>query len=305
VNEPYDERALWQKARLFLNHAMDPNEPRTFDERALWASLALELLAKAALVRVSPLLIAVPNEEGSNLLIASGLVQGKGTFTSVTASTLFSRCAKAFRPFNDGEAKKIAWARNDYLHGGAATFGPIPEEAWWPAFWAQAAILVHAQDKEIEELVGCDRASIVEGHLARNRKNIEDRVEMLVARAAQRLKLYRAGDMPAKLAAEWNRPGELRGYASHSSDETCPACGEDGTLEGDTVESSEMHYYQVGGADDWDACVDLTVLSDRFSCLTCRLVLDDAELIEAAHLRTEFSDEGDPADFYEPDYGND
>lgn len=304
MNEAYDEKALWQKARLFLNHAMDSNEPRTFDEQALWASLALELLAKAALARVSPLLIAVPNEDGSNLLIASGLVQGKGTFHSVTASTLFSRCAKAFRPFNDSEAKKISWARNEYLHGGAATFSPIPEDAWWPAFWAQAIILVHAQDKSIEDLVGVDRASIVEEYLARNRKNIEDRSEMLIARAAQRLQLYRAGDMSAKLAAEWSRPVDLRWYLSHSSDERCPACGENGTLEGDTVKSSEMGYEQVA-EEDWDAWIELTVFSDYFSCSTCRLVLDNVELIETVGLATEFLDFGDPADLYEPDYGND
>lgn len=63
MSNPFDHDALWTKAKLFLNRAMD-DDPRSFDERALWAALALELLAKAALARVSPLLIAEPNEEG-------------------------------------------------------------------------------------------------------------------------------------------------------------------------------------------------------------------------------------------------
>ena len=142
MSKPWDHNALLLKTRLFLNHAMDPEEPRTFDERALWASLALELLAKAALSRVSPLLIASPNEEGNNILVASGLVQGEARFTSVQAHTLFSRCAKAFKPFNAEEARAIANARNDYLHGAAPTFTVIPESAWWPRYWAQAHILI-------------------------------------------------------------------------------------------------------------------------------------------------------------------
>jgi hypothetical protein len=56
VIAPYDHEALWSKAQVFLNRAMDPEPGRSFDEQALWASAALELLGKAALARVSPLL---------------------------------------------------------------------------------------------------------------------------------------------------------------------------------------------------------------------------------------------------------
>ena len=109
---PYDHEALWIKAKLFLNHAMDPGDVRPFEERALWASLALELLAKSALSRVSPLLIATPQEDGTNLLIAAGLVSGEARFHSISARTLFERCHKAFKPFNKREALAIAEARN-------------------------------------------------------------------------------------------------------------------------------------------------------------------------------------------------
>jgi hypothetical protein len=54
VIAPYDHEALWSKAKVFLNRAMDPDSGRAFDEQALWAAAALELLGKAALARVSP-----------------------------------------------------------------------------------------------------------------------------------------------------------------------------------------------------------------------------------------------------------
>lgn len=303
-NRPYDEEALWLKAKLFLNHAMDETEPRTFDERALWASLALELLAKAALSRASPLLIAHPNEDGKNLLIASGLVQGTGTFQSVTARTLFGRCAAAFAPFDERVAGKIAAARNDYLHGGTPAFTSIPEHAWWPSFWAQAVILVHAQDKDIGDLVGSDRSAVVEEHLARNRRNVEHRLQMLVSRAAQRLEQFRAGSLPERLATDFRRAAQRYAGLPYSTHATCPACASQGTIEGEAAESFDLQHEQVA-EDEWESWVELTVVSEYFSCETCGLVLDSYELIAAAELPGEFPATGDPADFLEPEYGND
>jgi hypothetical protein len=135
---PYDSEALWMKAKLFTNRAMDDEDARSFDEQSLWASLALELLAKSALARVSPLLIAEPSEDGTNLLIASGLMSGEAQFKSVAAHTLYKRCARAFKPFSEPEARKITTGRNEYLHGSGIGFLGIPPEAWWPRFWAQA-----------------------------------------------------------------------------------------------------------------------------------------------------------------------
>ncbi|MYS85232.1 hypothetical protein [Embleya scabrispora] len=136
MSAPFDHEALWMKAKLFLNRAMDDDDSRGFDEHALWAALALELLAKAALARVSPLLIAEPNEEGSNLLIASGLVKGDAKFTSVRAKTLMARCHRAFKPFDQSEAMKIINGRNEYLHSSGTGFMAIPAHLWWPRYWA-------------------------------------------------------------------------------------------------------------------------------------------------------------------------
>jgi len=101
--EPYDHEALWAKAKVFLNRAMDPGPERAFDEQALWASAALELLGKAALARVSPLLIAEPTEDGANLLIATGLIEGTARLAAVSADLGISR-----RTFYEWRAKDRA-----------------------------------------------------------------------------------------------------------------------------------------------------------------------------------------------------
>jgi hypothetical protein len=304
MSDTYDADALWLKAKLFINHAMDDEEPRTFDERALWATLGLELLAKSALSRVSPVLIASPSEEGTNVLIACGLIEGNAQFTSLAAQSLIKRCSKAFRPFDEREAKAIMHARNEYLHGGAPVFTKIPPEAWWPRFWSQAAILVNALDREIDDLVGSDRSSIVENYLSRNRENIKRQAEMLIARAKQRLAQFLAGNLPAKLVTEWSRPIDLSASLSHKADEVCPACGSTGVLEGDEIVNTELQHSAF--SDDIEEWIELTISSDYFSCATCRLVLQNWELVSEAGLPNEFSAIGDYDDYGgQFEYGND
>lgn len=304
MSDAVNSDALWLKARLFINHAMDDDDPRTFDERALWASLALEMLGKAALARVNPLLITTPNEEGSHLLAASGLIAGDGPVMTVQAATVFKRCARAFRPFNASESMAIANNRNAYLHSGAATFTPIPESAFWPAYWRQAAILVFGQDRDLAEFVGKDRVDGVEELLARNKQHIEERVEALLGRARQQLELIASGNAPERIVAAFRRNSDLGASMRYSAPAACPACGREGTLEGEEAASHEMRYEQVA-EDDFDTYVDVRVWADYFSCQHCRLVLDSAELIEAAGLESEFDVDGDPADFVEAEYGND
>jgi hypothetical protein len=308
VTAPYDHEALWSKAKVFLNRAMDPGPERSFDEQALWASAALELLGKAALARVSPLLIAAPTEDGANILIATGLIQGDAQFASVSASTVFMRCQKAFRPFSATDAKRFADARNEYLHGPGIEFMSLPPQAWWPRYWALAVILVTAQDRTIEDLVGLDRTLVVQAHLAQNAKNIEHRTEALISRAQQRLAQFRSGTLPARIEAEWRSTPDLTAGLPYYADAECPACGDGGILEGDDGDQTSFEYrYDLEDGSPVGATATIDVPVYYFSCPTCRLVLDDYELIVQAGLPDsfEFLDHNAEWPEPEPDYGND
>jgi hypothetical protein len=303
--DPYDYEAFWVKARVFLNRAMDPGPERAFDEQSLWASAALELLGKAALARVSPLLIAEPTEDGANLLIATGLIEGTARFAAVSATTIFKRCQKAFRPFSASDALGFANARNEYLHGPSIGFMTLPPEAWWPRFWALAVILVAALDREIEDLVGLDRVTVVEDYLRQNTKNVEDRAETLVTRAKQRLAQYQAGTLPAKIQTEWKTSPNLTAGLARSTPETCPACGGTGTLEGDDDSDMDYEYdYDLEG-DTTNAWATIHVPAEYFSCPTCHLILDGYELIDHVGLPETFDVIDNDPEWPEPDYGND
>jgi hypothetical protein len=305
VTAPWDSDALWIKAKLFINYALDPEVDREFDERALWASLSLELLAKSALSRASPLLIAVPNEDGKNLLAAAGLTEDKATFRSITATTLFKRCARAFKPFNGDEAIRLAEFRNSYLHSATVSITPIPAEAWWPRYWALAHVLVNACDRDFDAFVGASHLGTVEAALAQNSQNIHERVHMVLERARQRLARFQAGEMRGPELRDWERPTDLSAGLRYSAQVACPACSsEDGLLEGEDVIETQTKTDQVA-EDDYDVWLELEVAADYYSCATCRCILDSFELLEAAGLHGTFEAVGDPAEFWEPDYGND
>ncbi|MGB6059377.1 MAG: hypothetical protein WBF71_14055 [Microthrixaceae bacterium] len=305
MTKPWDADALWLKAKLFINHALDDDVDRTDEERALWASLALELLAKSALSRASPLLIAAPTEEGQNLLAASGLVRGDATFKSILAKTLFSRCARAFRPFNAQEATRIADNRNEYLHAATPLFSPIPLDAWWPRYWAQTQVLVNACDRSLEDFVGSKRVASVETALEQNTRNIHQRLDMLIERARQRLARFEQAEMSTRELEDWTRPHLLVAGHQYWEAAECPACSwSDGLIEGDEVSESEVRTEQVSES-DFDVWLEIEVGVDHFSCENCRLVLDSYDLIDAAGLPTKIEAIGDASDLWEPDYGND
>jgi hypothetical protein len=282
-----------------------PVRRASFDEQALWASAALEFLGKAALARVSPLLIAEPTTDGVNVLIASGLIEGTAKFSSVGASTIFKRCGHAFRPFSAADAQKFADARNEYLHGAGIGFTSLPADIWWPRFWSLAATLVTAQDRSLDELVGPDRTAAVEAYLEQNSKNVEHRTESLISRANQRLAQHRSGSLPSKVQLEWDATPDLTAGLRYSEHAVCPACGAAGTVEGDDG-SDTAYEYEPGYDEDDPGSVraTVTVPVDYFSCPVCHLVLDRYELIVQAGISETFSAiDDDPA--LEEEYGND
>lgn len=303
---PWDAEAFWLKSRMFINRAMD--DDREFEEQAFWASAALELLGKAALVRISPMLIAHPDDDGRSILIASGAVDYAGSFTSVQAKAIWSRCARAFRPFNEVEAKKIAAGRNEYIHSTGVGFDSIPQAQWWPRYWAQAFILVEHLDRTIADFVGLSRSTQVEAHLAENKQYLERRLGTLVERAKSLLSRHRSGALSSRLETDWKLFSS--GHFKYNESRKCPACGSRGSIGGEEVVESHVEYSASHSSvpeDQFDdpRLITLDIAPSEFRCPTCHLVLDGPELLEEAGLNDLFQAEGDPEDFYDgPEYDN-
>lgn len=300
---PVPEHAdLWAKAKLFINRALVSDGSRDFEERAFWAAAALELLAKAALARVSPLLIIPPDAEGKNVLAALGVIVYDGSaIETVPAKALWARSERAFRPFAQKEASLISSGRNEYIHGTGTGLPTMPEAVWWGRYWNQASILVVAMDQDLEAFVGRSRLTQVEGYLQGHKEHIKEHVASLVARSQQRLAQRHNPAIAAGLRDELALAVDLSATLSYRQPESCPACNEIGLLEGEESGDRDVDW----GEDPWSTPVaTVEIYADHFSCANCRLVLNRAELIEQAGLPTTFSVEEDYVPD-EADYGND
>ena len=306
MTTPWDSESLWLKAKMFVNRAMD--EGREFEEQAFWAAAALELLGKAALARISPVLIANPDDDGKSILIATGAIEFSDAFSSVQAKAIWSRCARAFRTFDEIEAKKVASGRNEYIHSTGLGFDKIPQALWWPRFWAQAFILIHHLDETITNFVGVERADEVDEHLATNKKYVERRLATLLERAVTLLSRHRAGSLTTKQDAEWVRFGHR--YYKYSTAQFCPACKAEGRVGGDEVTEVKIEYpsyYNSDPEDQFDdpRSITLDVALAEFWCPTCHLVLNEPALFAEVGFDETFEVEGDPDDYEDvPEYEN-
>lgn len=299
---PFSPEAFWLKSKLFINRAIDADSERTEDEKRLWASLGLELLAKWALAKTSRVLVVDPEHGGGEQLYnALGLKESPGHVT-VTATTAFKRCDALYKSFDANAAKRFSDARNEYVHGFEFPIMHLPDNVWWSQYWSLVSVLLAAHALDPSSLVGYSRASMVEEHLEENSHWLEQRAASLIESAKLNLRRFESDLMSAKESDKWKSVGSLTAGMRYTSSVKCPACGHPGTVEGDdmnsftagpTVDSFGDRFYEVGFSGDY------------FSCETCHLVLDSWNLILKAGLDEEFYVEVESDVYMEPEYGND
>ncbi len=277
--DPFDPDALLKKAKLFVNRSFEASGRSEFDAAALWASFALEILAKWALASVNPCLIADPSDDGKSLLTAAGLSKNVAQFRTIPAKAAYSRCARAFPPFSEREATRISGNRNDDVHSGALPFAALDEETWWQRFWSEAAVLLNAHGLSVHDLVGSKNADAAEEFVRQNTHTVSLLATSHIARAAEHYRTL--PDASRGLPRLEILNGEYSNVA------TCPACGNAGFLEGDSVLTSE-DFYPDSEEDYFTPVSVLQVATDNFHCPYCGLALYGADYVAAASLPESF-----------------
>jgi hypothetical protein len=310
----WSEEALIRKATVYVERASDM-EPGTGLEQ-LWSLMGLELLARAAVARVHPALLADP-QDGSHLLYAFGYGEPKPP-KSVPIATVFRRCQVIVPSFteqlrNDGIA--LMTLRNEELHSGGLVLETIRPSTWQPQYYAICDILLQHLDLALEDFFPPDRAAAARTVLESLSQDLESEVKQRIADAARK---FSSLDEEAQLVRREREIGGPRGRPYVESREqrvTCPACGSQASVGGETAGVSEPRV----GEDQIEQ--DIRILPTSFRCDVCELPLDGhAELYHAGlgdeyavvdsedpleHYGIDPKDYVDPSDFYEPDYGND
>lgn len=302
---------LYNKSRLFIARGLENRTAGRYDDFQLWASLSLELLAKAAIAYVDPILVADPTSFGS-MLAAAGHPHGTAT-RSIMAKTVFERLVIVAPGFDRNAhdfCMLLAARRNDELHSGALPYVGTSPDSWVPTFWNVAEVILSAQEKTLVDWVGRDEA----GRAAELVDAVRTAVEQAVAhRIEERQAWFNATYPPgsssrraiqAEVAALWYLRGSFGQRAPDAlTQQTCPACESTGAIGGDEYYSEAEE--TPGSFDEPPGRIVTTYYKALgFRCRACNLVLDGQSELDLAGLPTEFSIEGDWEPDVELDYGN-
>ena len=150
----WSEESLFSKALLYVQQM----EAHTADTWlfGFWSTLGLELLARAALAHISPILVA-DNKSWQNLRYALGQNPTAKKFSpsSLNTKEVLNRLHELLPAFNDdfNFCLEHIERRNSEIHSGKLAFASLGTSKWLPKFYSACNMLLESMDKKLEELV--------------------------------------------------------------------------------------------------------------------------------------------------------
>jgi hypothetical protein len=273
--------ALWQKAKLFAERASE--QDREGPLFPFWGVLALELLARAALAKTHPALLADPTDH-NNILYAFGLGSVKNP-KSIPAKALFSRCSELIPKFTqDDRAKCMIWMdlRNQEVHTGALALEGLPA-TWLSDYYRICNILLSHIDKTLSDLFGLEEAAAAEKMIGEATKEKAAEVSKMIGNARIFFEVLSAEEKDtARSIAKTKGQSLVRGKLGKMV--VCPICEADAALVGEHVRSKDPKI------EDDVITQEIAVIPIRLECFSCRLRLEGYESLQvAAKMRGDFA----------------
>jgi len=301
--------ALMGKSQAYIGRALVAKGAASMGEYQLWASLALELVGKAALAKIHPCLVADPNSYVS-LFAAAGLSVSPDIKT-IIAKTLFERLTHVSKRFDESTKKfciNMSEKRNAELHSGEAPFDGVVASSWEGRYWHTVEIILEACDSSVEAWLGADKAKAPKALLAEFVHAIEEAAKVRVQTAAEAFNELKTKERElARARAEgvdiWAMRPRFRLSADHIWEAKCPACASRSFLAG--VKYDEEISDENDDEDPFEERVDVSYVAEEFQCPACGLQLDSRDAIEAVGLQVDHIETETRQREYEPDYGND
>lgn len=322
TNPALEREALYSKSQVYIRRGLRAQGAGDTEEYQLWASLALELLGKAALSKVHPALVADPTHFQS-LFAACGRHLSPDIKT-ITAKTLFERLGHIDKAFDSRPQKfcnQMALRRNAELHSGESPFSGMSAEAWEREFWGATETVLKMQDENLESWLGAEDAKAPAKIVEQASEAIQWAVKHRVDRHKENFEKNHPDPKRRQETIEGSQnyrwidlPSSRRFGSDGHERTTCPACRSlgfmAGTLWNEEITASEPGW---GGYDEhgrWygelpTETVEKTFSVEDFVCPVCGLELFGTKEIAAADLPDEFSLKEEREREFEEDYGND
>lgn len=315
-NEPhlaFDKEALFSKSQAYMARAYRAETDNDADEYQLWASLALELLAKSTLSSFHPALIADPNHYQS-LFAACGVTKQLDVKT-IAASTLYKRLSHLSKQFDHRVkifCEQLSLRRNSELHSGESPFVGMKASAWENLFWHTTHTLLSLQNRELADWLQPDKVDSRQQFLHDSKEALQKAVLARIGHSQKDfMERYpvEADRIAAVDKSENILPGSYYKQFSSSIDAfglvQCPSCKAKAVVGGMYWDEEIIDHDYGDGTEPPIEFVDTIYTSEELLCPTCSLRLDGVREIVAAGVDKEILITGDREIEFEPDYGND
>lgn len=272
----WDPDPLWAKARLFFERASScsPEDPQF----GLWCSMGLEILARAAVASVSPMLLAEPDPEQKYLLYALKRGSEKNP-KSIAIAKVLNLCDKLFPEFTPEihtSVSALVSRRNDELHSGNSAFGEYPPSQWLTQFYRACDVLSRMMGESIDTLLTLDDAAEAKRILAESSEGMKAKVDKLVGTHKGQFGGKSEEEQKSSAAASKVEADKLSHEKYHRV--TCPACNSIALVQGETFGKETVA--GVGG----EIQVRQSVSPRSFTCSACGLKLQGYAELDAAGL---------------------
>ncbi len=292
MSNAFDPDNLFDKAKVYVQRAL--NEDREESMFPLWLSLSLELLARSALAKISPALLAeVPGNDGTNLLYALGYATTQAP-RSIPISVVFERLMKVDIGFTE-EAKNsatfIITQRNAELHSAQIGFEEYPVSLWLGDFYRIADALSKSQGRTLSDYLGEEEAEAAIRMITEKNASLKKDVFKRIESHKQVIQAATPEEIAQKLTqSSIRRKAERRSYKSIK----CPACSNDSQIFGDFISISPPRLI------DDEIVVERRFLPTMFTCYVCGLVINGFSEIDAIGLSGQFTiiESLDPVEYH-------
>jgi len=284
---------LWSKALSYIERALAA--PRDSELFPFWASLALEFLARAALARISPVLLAETGDsDGRHLLHAIGLEPKVKNYVpkSITTADVITRCEQVVPSFTkevESFCRGFTNRRNEELHSGSTPFCALPNDTWLPRFYETAALLLKFQGKHLVEFVGDDEAQAAEVMLRAVADEAAKSVQKQINAHAEVWKSKKPEEQKKQGALAQKHAQPKKGHVV-----ICPACGSKALLTGEEIKQ------QPPVLENNELVVRSIILPTNLECVACGLGIHSHSQLYAAGLGGQFTNTMtfDPLGYY-------
>ena len=289
---------VWSKDALFAKAQRNAEEmlgqPRESWQFAFWSTLVLEMLARAALAKISPALLA-DSQDRNHLIYALGHTPKNPKWfpKSIDTKEVFHRLREVYGL--DSHLESFGGLhmsrRNEEVHSGGTPFDGLQGSRWLPTFYQTCEALLTPIGETLDSLFGSEEAIVAKVLIKADR---EQSAKAVLGTIEAHRTVWASKEPDERTLAMAQASAWATRQSGHRA--KCPACGCDALLTGDPTSAPTKTLK------DNLIIVTQYYLPLRFECISCGLKVSGHSQLHACGLGDSYKAtfNFNAADYYAP-----